>query len=152
VPDGSFSFLMAGGVPVVTAPAEIDVTTAGQLRAMLAAWAARGHTTVVVDMTGTQFCDSAGLGVLVRAHNWALAEGGELRLVIPASAMVLRIFAITGLDQVIPNFADLDEALQPAPAAPRPPQPHRRRRRSKPVMRPHADQQTVDPGASASTA
>jgi hypothetical protein len=25
---------MVGGVPVVTAPAEIDVTTAGQLRAM----------------------------------------------------------------------------------------------------------------------
>jgi anti-anti-sigma regulatory factor len=39
-------------------------------------------------MTGTQFCDSAGLGVLVRAHKRALADGGELRLVILASAMV----------------------------------------------------------------
>jgi anti-sigma B factor antagonist len=143
---------MVSGVPVVAAPEEIDATNADWLRAVLLEAAARGHGTFVMDMTGTQFCDSAGLGVLVRAHNWALAEGGELRLVIPASAMVLRIFAITGLDQVIPNFADLDEALQPAPAAPRPPQPHRRRRRSKPVMRPHADQQTVDPGASASTA
>ena len=27
----------------------------------------------------------------------ALAEGGELRLVIPASCMVLRIFALTGV-------------------------------------------------------
>ncbi len=35
-------------------------------------------------MTRTQFCDSAGLGVLVRAHKQALAEGGELRLVMPA--------------------------------------------------------------------
>ena len=52
----------------------------------------------------------------------ALAEGGELRLVIPASCMVLRIFALTGIDQVIPNFPGLDEALEPAPAtAPRPP-------------------------------
>ena len=51
----------------------------------------------------------------------ALAEGGELRLVIPASCMVLRIFALTGIDQLIPNFADLDEALQPAPTAPSPP-------------------------------
>jgi hypothetical protein len=49
---------MTGGVPVVTAPAEIDITTAGQLRAMLTEWATRGHTTVVVDLTGTQFCVS----------------------------------------------------------------------------------------------
>jgi anti-anti-sigma factor len=56
---------MTGGGPVVTAPAEIDVTTAGQLRAMLAEWASRGHTTLVVDLAGAQFCDSAGLTVLV---------------------------------------------------------------------------------------
>jgi anti-sigma B factor antagonist len=86
VPDGSCSFLMADGVPVVTAPAEIDVTTAGQLRAMLAEWAARGHTTIVVDMSGTQFCDSAGLTVLVRAHKQALAGNGGLRLVLPPAA------------------------------------------------------------------
>src|SRR5437867_12831890 len=88
VPDGSCFFLMAGGVPVVTAPAEIDATTAGQLRAVLAAWAARGHTTVVVDLAGTQFCDSAGVTVLVRAHQQALAAGGELRVVLPASGSV----------------------------------------------------------------
>jgi hypothetical protein len=38
VPEGSCSFQVAGGVPVVTAPSEIDITTADQLRAMLAAW------------------------------------------------------------------------------------------------------------------
>jgi hypothetical protein len=57
---------------------------------------------------------------LVRAHTRALAEGGKLRLVVPASALVLRMFACSGLDQEIPNFADLEEALQPAPAAPAP--------------------------------
>jgi hypothetical protein len=34
-------------------------------------------------------------------------------LVVPA-ATVLRVFAITGMDQVIPNFASLDEALAEA--------------------------------------
>jgi anti-sigma B factor antagonist len=95
---------MVNGVPVVAAPEEIDASNAGWLRAALLEAAARGHATFVVDMTGTQFCDSAGLGVLVRAHNRALADGGELRLVIPASAMVLRVFALTGIDRVIPNF------------------------------------------------
>ena len=104
-------------MPVVTAPAEIDVTNADWLQAVLLQAHYVGHATFVVDMTGTQFCASAGVAVLAQAHNRALAQGGELRLVIPASAMVLRIFALTGIDQVIPNFADLDEALQPAPAA-----------------------------------
>jgi anti-sigma B factor antagonist len=140
---------MVNGVPVLTAPAEIDVSNADELRAVLLEAACRGRGTFVVDMTGTQFCGSAGVSVLVRAHNRALAEGGELRLVVPASCMVLRIFAITGMDQLIPNFADLDQALQPAPAAPRPPRP---RRRPKPGMRTAADRQTTDPGASPSPA
>jgi hypothetical protein len=36
-------------------------------------------------------------------------------LVVPG-ATVLRVFAITGMDQVIPNFASLDEALADAAA------------------------------------
>jgi len=42
---------MINGVPVVTAPAEIEVTTADQLRAILLHSADRGHATIVVDMT-----------------------------------------------------------------------------------------------------
>jgi anti-sigma B factor antagonist len=70
-----------------------------------------GYGTFVVDMTRTRFCGSTGINVLVAAHNRARAEGGELRLVIPASAMVWRVFAVTGIDHLIPNFPDLDEAL-----------------------------------------
>ena len=141
---------MVRGVPVVAAPEEIDVTNADWLRAVLLEAACRGQATFVVDMTGTQFCASAGVGVLFQAHKRALAEGGELRLVIPASAVVLRVFALTGLDQVIPNFTDLDEALEPAPAAA--PRPRRPRRRPKPGIRPRADRPPADPGARPSPA
>jgi anti-sigma B factor antagonist len=102
---------MINGIPVVTAPAEIDIITAGQLRTVLLHAAAHRHATIVVDMTGTTFCDSTGFGVLVRAHRQALAEGGGLRLVIPSDSGVARIFALIGLDRVIPRFASLDQAL-----------------------------------------
>jgi anti-anti-sigma factor len=138
------------GVPVVAAPAEIDAGNADWLRAVLLEAACRGHATFVADMTGTQFCASAGLSVLVRAHKRAVAEGGELRLVIPASAAVLRLFALTGIDRVIPNFNDLDEALEPAPAAAA--RPRRRRRRPKPGMRPGVDRQPPGSGARPSRA
>jgi len=65
---------MINGMPLVTAPEEIDVTTAEHLRAVLFHAAARGHATVVVDMSRTRFCDSAGLAVLVRAHKRAVTE------------------------------------------------------------------------------
>jgi anti-sigma B factor antagonist len=121
VPDIRYLRKMTDGVPVITAPAEIDITTADQLRAVLLDTAARGHATVVVDLTDTRFCDSYGLHALLRAHKLARADGGELRLVIPADGAVPRIFALTCLDRVIPCFASLTEALAQAPAAARNP-------------------------------
>ena len=125
MPAVSYPIQVIRGVPVVVAPEEIDIANAGWLRSVLLQAADRGNGRFVVDLTRTQFCASSGIGVLVRAHKRALAEGGELRLVIPA---VLRKFALTGIDRVIPSFAGLDEALQPAPAAPRRPAGHRSRR------------------------
>jgi anti-sigma B factor antagonist len=87
-------------VPVVTAPAEIDMTNAPELRSALVEAAAHGHGTFVVDMTRTLFCDSSGLHILVAAYKRAQAEGGELRLAMPAG--VLRVFELTGVDRVIP--------------------------------------------------
>ncbi len=117
MPEVGYRFRMASGVPVVAAPAEIDVASAYQLRAALLEASAGGHGTVVVDLADTRFCDSAGLNLLLRAHKRARAEGGELRLVIPADAAVLRIFTVTGIGQVIPQFASLEEALARVPGA-----------------------------------
>jgi anti-sigma B factor antagonist len=140
----SYPIEMLNGVPVVAAPEEIDVTNVGWLRSVLLQAADRGHGRFVVDMTRTQFCASAGVVVLVRAHKRAQAEGGELRLVIPTSGAVRRIFELTSVDQIIPNFAGLDEALEPAPAAP---QRRHRHRHPKPGMRLHTDRQAADPDA-----
>jgi anti-anti-sigma factor len=117
MPEASFPVEVVSGVPVVTAPEEIDIGNAPWLRAALLEAAAHGSRTLVVDMAQTQFCDSAGLNVLVRAHQQAQARGGELLLVIRAAA-VLRIFAVTGIDHLIPTFPDLEQALAPAAAVP----------------------------------
>ena len=98
------------GVPVVTAPAEVDVTNAPALRAALLEAAADGSPALVVDMTRTRFCDSAGLRVLMDAHKRALAAEGTVLLAVPFEA-VLRVLEITGIGQVIPHFASLDKAL-----------------------------------------
>jgi anti-sigma B factor antagonist len=109
-PDTSFPVQTVNGIPVVSTPEEIDIANAAGLRTALLESAEQGRGTLVVDMTRTQFCDTAGLHALVRAHKRARAEGGELRLVVTADA-VLRILAVTGLDSVMPRFTSLEEAL-----------------------------------------
>jgi anti-sigma B factor antagonist len=121
MPQSRNSFEVISGVPVVTAPAEIDVITVDQLRVVLLDAAAQGHTTVVVDMTRTRFCDSAGLRALAQMHRRALEEGGELRLVIPADGFVVRVFNLTGMYSFIPRFDSLQAALAERPSAAMPP-------------------------------
>ena len=108
--EDKFPVEVVGGVPVVAAPEEIDITNADALRSALLTAAATGHGTLVVDMSRTQFCDSSGLHALVAAHKRAQAEEREVLLVIPGTP-VLRVFALTGMDRVIPNFSSLAEAL-----------------------------------------
>jgi anti-sigma B factor antagonist len=101
----------------VTVPQEVDITNAPGLRAALLEAAADGSPALVVDMTRTRFCDSAGLRVLVDAHKRAVAGGGAVVLAVPAAA-VLRVLEITGIGQVIPSFASLDEAVAHATESP----------------------------------
>jgi anti-anti-sigma factor len=108
--DDRFPVELVEGVPVVATPEEIDITNAEALRSALLTAATYGHRTLVVDMTQTKFCDSSALHTLLAAHKRAEAEGREVLLVI-ASTAVLRVFAITGVDHMIPNFTSLPEAL-----------------------------------------
>lgn len=116
MPDAGFPVETKSGLPVVVTPAEVDITNAARLRGVLLETAADGHGTLVVDMSQTSFCDTAGIHALVSAYKRAQGEGGELLLVLTSPA-VLRIFAITGLDNVIRHFGSLAEALAAAPSA-----------------------------------
>lgn len=102
------------GLPVVRPPVEIDVANAEALRADLLAASPTGSDIVVVDMTGTAFCDSTGLNVLVRAHKRLEDAGGELRVVIREPTL-LRIFTVTGMITMFHVFASLDDALAGPP-------------------------------------
>ena len=110
MPEISFPIEVIEGVPVVTAPEEIDITNAAGLRAALLEAAGPRHAMVVVDMSRTRFCDSAGLNALVTAGRRARADGGEVRLVVVGEA-VARVVALTGVDRVIPIYASLEDAL-----------------------------------------
>jgi anti-sigma B factor antagonist len=110
VPEFSFPVDVIEGVPVVMVSEEVDLANAGLLEQALGAAAGSGHVMVVVDMSRTRFCDSAGLNALVAAARRARAQGGEVRLVVTGES-VLRLVELTGVDRVMAVYASLEEAL-----------------------------------------
>jgi anti-sigma B factor antagonist len=113
MPEGGFPVAVIGGVPVVAAPEEIDMTNSGGLLAALLDAPGNGHKRLVVDMTRTRFCDSSGIHVLAATHRRTRHEGRQLLLVISDTA-VLRAFAIVGIDQMIPIFPSVADAFRHA--------------------------------------
>jgi anti-sigma B factor antagonist len=116
MPDSRYVVETIGGMPVVVAPREIDIGNAAELRAALLRAVAMGQPIIAVDLSTTEFCDSAGLAVLVRARRLAIAEGKELRLVV-STPQVMRILSVTGLDRWFLWFRTRAEATSDSPAA-----------------------------------
>lgn len=104
-----FEVRIVGGVPVVSAPEEIDISNAAEFRSALQSAAAR-HPMIVADLGSTEYCDSSGLNVLVRALRRAEEHEGELRLVARTSA-VLRILNVTGVGKILKVYANVEDAL-----------------------------------------
>jgi anti-sigma B factor antagonist len=121
VPEQHAPVLWLGQVAVVSLPVEIDLANAGQIREDLLTVLNRGPATLIVDMTGTTFCDSAGVNAIVRAYKRAAAGGARMRLVVSAPA-VQRVLAITGVDRLIGTWPSVAAALtavdEPAPGEP----------------------------------
>ncbi|TBL34160.1 anti-sigma factor antagonist [Verrucosispora sp. SN26_14.1] len=68
------------------------------------------HGTIVVNLDGVQVIDSAGLGLLVRAHREVRERDGRLCLAAP-SRFIRTVLHTMKLDGVFPIFESLDEAV-----------------------------------------
>jgi anti-sigma B factor antagonist len=98
------------GRTIVTAAGELDAYSAPALQAELDPVAQIRGGSLVVDLSAVGFIDSTGLGVLVATLKHVREAEGTLDVVVSAPR-VLKVFALTGLDVVIPLHASLDEAL-----------------------------------------
>jgi anti-sigma B factor antagonist len=105
-----------GAATVISLRGEIDVYTAPRLRQTLIDLISEGASDIVVDMSGVDFLDSTGLGVLVGGLKRVKAKEGSLKLVV-TQEKILKIFDITGLTKVFPIFGSLDEAVAGGPDA-----------------------------------
>ena len=76
---------------------EIDATTTSRLRERIRDVFDAGTRRLVVDMSGVNFIDSTGLGVLVGALRYFKEGNGEILLRSP-SPIAARVLKVSGLD------------------------------------------------------
>jgi anti-sigma B factor antagonist len=98
------------GHTVLAISGEVDVHSAPGLRSRVGDLVDSGHRQLVLDLSGVEFLDSTGLSVLVVSQNRVREIGGVLTVVC-SQERLLKLFRITGLDQVLTICPTVDKAL-----------------------------------------
>ncbi|MEU1409258.1 STAS domain-containing protein [Streptomyces sp. NPDC005728] len=95
-----------GAATLVPLHGEIDLLTVPALSQRLDALTAHPRPDLVLDLRPVVFIDCAGLGVLCRTRNRALARRGRLRLVAdsPAFLRTLRTAGLRNVFEVLPGL------------------------------------------------
>jgi anti-anti-sigma factor len=100
-PAGMLRASVAAGVsgPVVILSGEADLTSAGQLSALISAQLSGGTRHLTVDVSGLRFADTASIRTLVLAARTLKERGGSLVLLRPRPALV-RMLDLLGAAQI----------------------------------------------------
>ena len=93
---------------VITVSGEVDLATSPELDNAIIAAIESGTSSVAINLTDVSFMDSSGLGVIVRGLKRCREADKDLDLVI-TNERVLKVFGITGLDQVIPIYDSIED-------------------------------------------
>jgi anti-sigma B factor antagonist len=87
----------------------LDLATAPTIRAALTDATEKGKHHLIVDLTGLEFLDSTGLGVLIGAHRRTVEKNGSFRLIVN-DGPISRLLNITGLIAVFAVYHSLEDA------------------------------------------
>src|SRR3712207_1584352 len=98
------------GRHVVAVSGEVDLYTASGLKEVLVHAVDDGCTSMVIDLTDTNFMDSTGLSTLVSEQKRMRSRGGKL-VIVNVDPSLAYTFQITGLDLVFRVVNDRPSAL-----------------------------------------
>ncbi|MFI0354554.1 STAS domain-containing protein [Actinomadura sp. 9N407] len=113
--DFDVSLLRQDRCTVVRVRGEIDVVSRERFEETMSEVLEAGGP-MVVDMREVTFCDSTGLNSIVKAYRRALERGTMIALVA-LPPRVRRVFRITAVDEFIPIYDTLREAIGALPSA-----------------------------------
>ena len=100
-----------GDWTVLTVAGELDVVGAPQVRQSVMDAVKDGRRCLVLDLSGVDFIDSFGIGVLVGALKRVRLLDGDLMMVVP-EPRVRRVLEVCDLDRVFTLHRSLADALE----------------------------------------
>jgi len=98
------------GYAVIRPEGRVTAPTVPLLRSAVDDLVAGGSTRIVVDLSGTEFIESTGLGALIGGLKVARLAGGDLRI-SGATEPVRRVLKLTNLDRVLSAHASPEAAF-----------------------------------------
>ncbi len=100
-----------GPATILAVDGSLDALTSRELEKQVKETIEAGKVNLVMDLGGVGYSSSAGLKVLLAGRKLSRQEGGDLRLA-NVQEDVEKIFRMAGLYGVIPQYPDLDAALE----------------------------------------
>ena len=104
------SLRRADGIIVIQVSGEIDITNSLAFKECLFTLLDEGAMQAVLDLDAADRVDTTGLGVILELARRCGREDCKLAIVC-SEGWARRALANTGLDQLVPTHATLDEAL-----------------------------------------
>jgi len=101
---------MDGGAALVTVTGRLTLgRDAERLESVVNELLKQGQKKFIFDASALDYADSAGIGTVVACLTHIKKAGGEMRLA-GANARVLRLFHMTGVDQLLSLYPTVAEA------------------------------------------
>lgn len=100
-----------GGVPVAHVRGDIDAGNVAAIQQRLSRTVSPDSLSLVVDLSGARYVDSAGIDMLLRLGERLSHRRAKLLLVIPAASQLQRLATIVGLPEAIAVHPSLVDAL-----------------------------------------
>jgi anti-sigma B factor antagonist len=105
------------GVPIAHVNEDIDVANATAIQQRLADALGPDALSLVVDLSATQYVDSAGVDMLLRLSDLLDHRRAKLILVIPDTSQLKRLATIVGLPEALTIHPSLTDAVKVAARA-----------------------------------
>lgn len=99
------------GIALARIAGEVDMSNADELHKALASAMPTDASAMVLDLTGVDYLDSAGIRMIYMLSEDLQARRRQLHVVVPSSSMVADVLRLAGVSEHIGAVETVDEAL-----------------------------------------
>jgi anti-sigma B factor antagonist len=111
LPLADVSFSSDGNIVVASLRGEIDMSNAGELGDTIGRALTNDALALVLDLTGVEYLDSAGIHVIYELHERLRTRGQDIRVVIAPDALIGEALRLADVPRAVGVAESVDAAL-----------------------------------------